>query len=172
LWGRAVNAREVVDALGLEPHPEGGWFAETYRASETHPAAALPDRYEGDRNHSTAIYYLLDETTFSAFHRVSTDEVFHFYDGDPVELVVLTDGEADASVRVLGTELARGERPQAVAPSESAQGLRVRPPGKWALLGATVAPGFDFADFALVPRDELLVSHPDASGWIDLLTRA
>ena len=132
--------------LGLEPHPtEGGFFVETYRSDERLPAAALPSRYRAARAIGTAIYYLLTPATFSAMHRLASDEVFHFYLGDPVEMLQLW---PDGSHRVvtIGTAFETGERPQVVVPCDVWQGARLRPGGRFALLGTTVAPGFDYAD--------------------------
>lgn len=156
---RATTAREVIDLLGLEPHPEGGYFRETYRASER--LAALPDRYGGGRVCGTAIYYLLTPTTFSEIHRLASDEVFHHYLGDPVEQLQLEPG-GDGRVVVLGPDLAAGERPQAVVARGVWQGARLAPGGVhgYALLGTTVAPGFDFADYERGDREALLAAFP------------
>jgi predicted cupin superfamily sugar epimerase len=135
-----MTAGEVVRLLGLEPHPEGGFYRESFRA----PA---PD---GSRAASTAIYYLLREGDASAWHRVvDADEVWHHYAGAPLELT-LWDGRERTSLR-LGADLAAGERPQAVVPAGVWQSAR--PMGGWALVGCTVAPGFDFAGFEMAPSE-------------------
>jgi predicted cupin superfamily sugar epimerase len=135
-----MTAGEVVRLLGLQPHPEGGFYRETFRA----PA---PD---GARAASTAIYYLLGEGDVSAWHRVvDADEIWHHYAGAPLELT-LWDGRERASLR-LGTDLAAGERPQAVVPAGVWQAAR--PMGGWVLVGCTVAPGFDFAGFEMAPPE-------------------
>ncbi|MFL6235000.1 MAG: cupin domain-containing protein [Thermoanaerobaculia bacterium] len=135
-----MTAGEVVRLLGLEPHPEGGFYRETFRA----PA---PD---GARAASTAIYYLLREGDVSAWHRVvDADEIWHHYAGAPLELT-LWDGRERTSLR-LGTGLAAGERPQAVVPAGVWQAAR--PMGGWVLVGCTVAPGFDFARFEMAPSE-------------------
>lgn len=132
------TAEEVVELLGLQPHPEGGFYRETFRA----PA---PD---GSRAASTAIYYLLCEGDVSAWHRVvDADEVWHHYAGAPLELT-LADGRERTSVR-LGAGLAAGERPQAVVPAGVWQAAR--PLGGWVLVGCTVAPAFDFSGFEMAP---------------------
>ena len=157
--------------LGLEPHPvEGGYFAETYRSTEQVPAGALPPRYGGARAVSTAIYYLLTPQTFSAMHRLASDEVFHFYLGDPVEMLQLW---PDGSQRVvlIGPGLEAGERPQVVVPRGIWQGARLRAGGRFALLGTTVAPGFDYTDYETATRAALLHSHPTAHALILALTR-
>jgi predicted cupin superfamily sugar epimerase len=166
-----LTAEEVIRQLQLVAHPcEGGFFRETYRSSLEIPAGALPNVYAGDRRASTAIYYLLTPDTFSEIHRLPTDEVFHFYLGDVVEMLQLhPDGSGEVSR--LGTDLAAGERPQMLAPGGSWQGSRLAAGGKWALLGTTVAPGFEFADYTAGRRDELTAAYPEFSDWIAALTR-
>lgn len=142
-----MDAREVIEVLGLEPHPEeGGYFRETYRATRSLAPEALGGAYPGARVASTAIYYLLTPETMSEMHLLATDEVFHFYLGDPVEQVLLhPDGSGE--LRTLGLDLAAGARPQAVVPAGSWQGALLAPGGEFALMGCTVAPGFEFADY-------------------------
>lgn len=132
-----LPAAEVVRLLGLEPHPEGGFYRETFRA----PAP------EGSRAASTAIYYLLREGDVSAWHRVvDADEVWHHYAGGPLELTLSAAGRERSSIR-LGSDLAAGERPQAVVPAGVWQAAR--PLADWVLVGCTVAPAFDFAGFEM-----------------------
>jgi uncharacterized protein len=159
------DARAVVDLLELSPHPEGGFFRETFRAKES--------VRERTRAASTAIYFLLPAGTFSAWHQVTSDEVWHHYDGDPLELHLLHDngleGERPEVVR-LGRDLARGERPQHVVPAGCLQAAR--PIGvRYALCGCTVAPGFDFADFEMPTRDALLVRFPAQRALVETFTR-
>ena len=136
----ALAAEEVVRLLGLQPHPEGGFYRETFRA----PA---PD---GARAASTVIYYLLREGDVSAWHRVvDADEVWHHYAGVPLELT-LWDGRERTSLR-LGSDLTAGERPQAVVPAGVWQSAR--PMGGWVLVGCTVAPGFEFSGFEMAPPE-------------------
>ncbi len=157
--------------LGLEPHPvEGGYFTETYRSAEQLPAGALPARYAGARAISTAIYYLLTPDTFSAMHRLASDEVFHFYLGDPVEMLQLWP-DGSHRVLVIGPDLDAGERPQVVVPRGIWQGARLRAGGRFALLGTTVAPGFDYSDYETGSRSTLLFTHPRAHALILALTR-
>lgn len=157
--------------LGLVPHPiEGGFFAETYRSGDLLPGDALPARYRGPRAAATAIYYLLTPETFSAMHRLGSDEIFHFYLGDPVEMLQLA---PDGSHRVvmIGPDLEAGQRPQVVVPRGVWQGARLRPGGRLALLGTTVAPGFDYADYETGARAALLASHAAARDLVTALTR-
>jgi uncharacterized protein len=166
-----LSAEEVIERLQLEPHPcEGGFFRETYRSSLEIAAGSLPSEYSGGRCASTAIYYLLTPGTFSEMHRLPTDEVFHFYLGDAVEMLQLhPDGRGE--VFRLGVDLAAGERPQVVAPGGTWQGSRLVPGGRWALLGTTVAPGFEFADYTSGGRCELITAYPDFTELITSLTR-
>ena len=131
-----LNTKQVIDLLGLEPHPEGGFFKETYRDEGA---------YDG-RAHSTAIYFLLPEGVESAWHKVDAAEVWHWYAGDPLTLSIALDGK-DVSSFDLGSSLAKGERPQAVVPPNAWQ--KARSQGAWTLVGCTVAPGFEFAKFEL-----------------------
>jgi predicted cupin superfamily sugar epimerase len=136
-----LTAEEIIARLRLEPLPgEGGWFVETYRGPPSAPGSAA--------SVATAIYYLLDAASYSALHVLPNDEVYHFYLGDPVDLHTLTDDGTLTVVR-LGSDLAGGERPQAVVPAGVWQGSRLAPGGRWALLGTTVHPGFEFADLRL-----------------------
>ncbi len=157
--------------LGLVPHPvEGGYFTETYRSADEIPASGLPSRYGTARAASTAIYYLLTPDTFSAMHRLTSDEIFHFYLGDPVEMLHLhPDGSHE--IVVIGPNLEAGHRPQVVVPRHVWQGARLIPGGQYALLGTTVAPGFDYTDYETAPRPTLLTSHPHAKDLILALTR-
>jgi uncharacterized protein len=158
------DARAVVQALGLTPHPEGGYYRETFRA----PLAV--DAPQGTRAASTAIYFLLPAGTFSALHRVRSDEVWHHYDGDPVEVYTLRE-DGEAQVVRLGPDLARGDRPQIVVPAGVWQAA-VPVGERFALCGCTVAPGFDFADFELPSRAQLASRFPAVRELVERLTRA
>jgi uncharacterized protein len=164
-----MNAQDVIRQLGLQPHPEGGFYRETYRCDEKIAAAALPGRYGSDRNLSTAIYYLLTPESFSAMHRLQSDEVFHFYAGDPVTMLQLH-GEERAETIVLGQDVLAGQQIQVVVPRGVWQGMFLNDSGKFALLGATVSPGFDFADFELAPRAGLIRQYPSHAALIERLT--
>ena len=165
-----LTAEEVRKRLKLQPHPEGGYFIETYRSTHKLPKKVLTGGYPGDRAVSTAIYYLLTPKTFSAMHRLRGDEIFHFYLGDPVDLLQLYP-DGTGKVTVLGSNLAAGMRPQAVVPGNAWQGMRLLRGGKYALLGATVAPGFDFKDFELGDRQELVEEYPQFAQIISHLTK-
>ncbi len=167
------TADDIIAALQLVPLPEeGGYFRETYRCQLTLAESALPADYQGDRNASTAIYYLVTPDEFSALHRLPSDEVFHFYAGDPVEMLQVAENVASQRI-VIGSDILAGAQPQVVAPSNIWQGTRLVPGGTWALLGCTVAPGFDFRDFSLPTADELdqlVTLYPDWSELIRALT--
>lgn len=165
------TAEEIIRLLSLKPHPaEGGYFAETYRADETISISGLPKRYIQDRAFSTAIYFLLTSDTLSALHRLQSDELFHFYLGDPVEMLHLF---PDGSGRVvtLGNDLLNGMQPQIIIPQGVWQGARLCKGGNYALLGTTVAPGFEYTDFELGNRDKLIAQFPQYRELIIKLTR-
>jgi predicted cupin superfamily sugar epimerase len=167
------TAEELIATLNLRPLPvEGGFYRETYRSDLLLPAASLACGYEEARAASTAMYYLLTPTTFSALHRLPADEVYHFYLGDPVELVLLDPRAGSGTVVALGPDLASGQRPQALAPRSVWQGSALKPGGKVALLGTTVAPGFEFADYEAGDRAALLAAFPGFTERIRLLTRS
>ena len=167
-----MTAEEVKKLLGLKPHPrEGGWYVRTYEATEMVATAAFSDgRYAGARRTGTAIYYLLEPETFSEMHRLQSDEVFHFYAGDAVEMLQLREGRRGATI-VIGNDLLRGQRPQAVVERGVWQGSRLVKGGRWALLGCTVSPGFEFEDYETGERAELCAGWPEFAEEIRALTR-
>lgn len=161
-----MTAAEIKTLLNLEPHPrEGGWFRQTYKS-------ALPvDAPQGLRAANTAIYYLLEPGTFSEMHVLDSDEIFHFYLGDPVEMLQLfPDGEA--KVIRLGHDLAHGEQVQVTVPGGVWQGTRLMGDGKVALLGCTVTPGFEYADYRGGTYAELAAQWPGQAERIRALTRS
>ena len=166
------TAAQIIERLKLVPLTiEGGHFRETYRSELSVPSGALPNDYSGDRNVSTAIYYLLTPDTFSAIHIIKSDEIFHFYAGDPVEMLQLWPDGA-ARVVIISNDLAGGHEPQLVVPAGIWQGCRLVRGGVWALMGCTVAPGFDYADFALADRAALVALHPAHAEMIEALTKS
>jgi predicted cupin superfamily sugar epimerase len=165
-----ITSDQVISLLNLRPLPvEGGLYAEMYRAAEDIPATALPARYGGDRPHSTAIYYMLTPKTCSRLHRLRTDEVWHFYLGEPVELLLLLP-DGTGQIMLIGTDLPAGQRPQVVVPHGVWMGARLQSGGRFALLGTTMAPGFDPADFEVGEREPLLRAYPGFAEWITALT--
>jgi predicted cupin superfamily sugar epimerase len=162
-------ARQWIERLNLEPHPEGGWYRQTYRAPLVLPHAALPG-FTGDRAASTAIYFLLEGDQFSAFHRLRSDEVWHFYAGSGLVVHVIEPG-GQYSELLLGSDATASEAFQAVVPAGCWFGSSLRQPDTFALVGCTVAPGFDFADFEMAKRDALTAQYPQHRNIIERLTR-
>jgi predicted cupin superfamily sugar epimerase len=154
-----MTASYYVQAFNMQPHPEGGYFAETYRAAETISKAALPDRFAGDRPFSTAIYFLLESKDVSALHRIASDEVWHFYAGGTLEVFVITPSGELTTIR-LGNNPKQGEVFQAVVPAGCWFGSAPAEGVDFSLVGCTVAPGFDFADFEMASRETLLTEFP------------
>jgi len=160
-----MTADQIKSLLHLEPHPvEGGWFRRTYRSAGS---VELP---RGVRAQGTAIYYLLETGGFSEMHVLASDEIFHFYLGDPVEMLhLLPDGRS--AVFTLGPDLTAGQHVQLVVPAGAWQGTRLVADGKVALLGCTVTPGFDFADYRNGSYEELAEKWPAEAERIRKLTR-
>ena len=139
------SAQYWIDHLQLKPHPEGGFFREMYRSNEIIPKNALPVRYTGDRNFSTSIYFLLRSEDISAFHKITSDELWFFHAGSSVDVHIIADKEV--SVIRFGINLEHGEVPQGTIPKNCWFGAKVTKPNSYALVSCTVAPGFDFEDF-------------------------
>jgi len=167
------TAGRIIEALGLQPHPiEGGFFRETYRSAGSIPAAELPAGYRTDatRSFGTAIYYLLTADTFSEMHRLPTEEVFHLYLGGPLRMLQLFPDGSGREI-LLGSDILAGQQPQVIVPPGVWQGSRVEPGVDFALLGATMAPGFDYADYEPGRRAELMEQFPKYAAVIRQLTR-
>lgn len=159
------NKEYWIEKLDLQPHPEGGYFKETYRSE-------LMDSFEeinGIRNVSTGIYFLLTKGNFSAFHRIKSDEMWHFYDGSPVSIHVIEPQGRRYQIK-LGLDAENGELPQAVVPAGCWFASMVEM-GEYSLTGCAVAPGFDFQDFELAQRDELTKLYPQHELIVQELTR-
>jgi len=155
----------------MKPLPyEGGFYVDTYRCAEKIAQSALSARYSVQRSFSTAILYLLTPDTSSALHRVKSDEIFHFYLGDSVTMLQLH-LDRTSEIITLGQDIMNGQRIQATVPSNSWQGCFLSEGGKFALMGCTAAPGFEFADFELGQREELLKQYPGQRDLILKLTR-
>ncbi len=174
---KELTADDVIRILGLGPlADEGGYFRENYRSGLRLPAAVLPPdpgsdrrRAAGDRSGSTAIYFLITPDTFSALHRLSSDEVFHFYFGDPVEMLQLRPNGTSDTFQI-GPDIAHGMTPQVLVPAGVWQGSHLVSGGKFALLGTTMAPGFDPRDYERGDRAELLRDYPARASLIRALT--
>ena len=168
-----LDLDEIIHVLNLKPLPgEGGLFSESYLSVESVPQDGLPARYSGPRRMGSAIYYLLTDNpdSFSALHSLKTDEIYHFYLGDPVDMVLLFGGGKSRRI-ILGQELLKGQVVQFTVPAGTWQGSRLISGGRYALLGTTMAPGFDPADFTLGNRSDLLSGWPEEADWIKRLTR-
>jgi predicted cupin superfamily sugar epimerase len=165
-----LTAQQLIQQYALQAHPEGGWYKETYKSAEQIQASALPARFEGARAFSTAIYFLLEQGNFSAFHRIKSDECWHFYAGDPLDVYVLRlDGTLD--VIHLGNDISRGQVFQYVVPANCWFASRPATGSSFCFTGCTVAPGFDFADFELADSRVLTIDYPQHESIIKSLCR-
>jgi uncharacterized protein len=165
-----LNAQQLIQQYNLQPHPEGGWYKETYKSAEQISAAALPARFGGARTFSTAIYFLLEQGNFSAFHRIKSDECWHFYAGDPLDVFVLNqDGELD--IIHLGNDISKGQLFQYVVPADCWFASRPAAGSSFCFVGCTVAPGFDFADFEMADAGNLTAIFPEHESVIKTLCR-
>jgi len=164
-----LSAEDWIHELQLQPHPEGGYYRETYRASEEIPPEGLPVRFAGYRSVSTAIYFLLRGSDRSLFHRIKSDELWHFHAGDVLTIYVL--GARGLATYRLGDNPVNGENLQIAVPANHWFGAMVSEKGKYTLSGCTVAPGFDFQDFELADRHELLREFPTYRDIIVALTK-
>lgn len=162
------TAEYWIKHLALLPHPEGGFYRETYRASESISPEGLPDRFNGGRNFSTAIYFLLRSQDRSLFHRIKSDELWHYHAGSSLSLYVLTTN--GLSIHTLGPDPEQGQSLQVVIPANSWFGARVDSEDSYTLSGCTVSPGFDFQDFRMAEREALIKTFPNHRDIIALLT--
>ncbi|MBI2974578.1 MAG: cupin domain-containing protein, partial [Deltaproteobacteria bacterium] len=152
-----ITVAELVKLYGLQPHPEGGYFKETYRSSESIPGGVLPKR-GNDRNFSTGIYFLLPEGSVSKLHRIKSDEMWHFYLGGPLTIAQITpSGKIEQAI--LGQDVKSGQKVQYVVPSGYWFGAYPNAGSKFSFVGCTVAPGFDFADFEMGNKAGLLKEY-------------
>lgn len=161
-------AEELIKHLELKKHPEGGWYRETYRSTEVVRGSDLPARFAGDRSFCTAIYFLLQSGEISALHRIKSDEMWHFYAGEPLTVHVIT-SPGDYYPLKLGSNMSDGEVFHGVVPAGCWFGAEVSGDG-YSLVGCTVAPGFDFADFEMGSKEQLLKEFPEQAEIIRRLT--
>lgn len=164
------TAEAYIRYYSLLPHPEGGWYRETYKSSGIIPATALPDRFGGARPFSTAIYFLLEAGNFSAFHRIRSDECWHFYAGDPLEVFVIHP-QGNLEMIRLGSDVEQGACFQYVVPANCWFASRPAAGSRYCFVGCTVAPGFDFADFELAKAAQLCLEYPTHQELINVLCR-
>lgn len=163
------TADEWIHGLGLAKHPEGGYYKEIYRSNELLSAASLPERYQGPRAFSTSIYFLLKKGEPSRFHRLKSDEIWSYHAGDAI-VIYLISPDGKLSTKILGPTVEKGENLQVVIPLGSWFGAEVKDQGSYGLMGCVVAPGFEFADFELAKREELLKQFPQHAVLIGSLT--
>lgn len=164
------DAKYWIEKLGLKPHPEGGYFRQTYVSDVVIAREALPAGFAGARAASTAIYFLLSGENFSAFHRLRSDEIWHFYAGGALVVHVI-EPDGRSSKILLGTDLEAGQLPQAAVRAGCWFASHVADWQSVALVGCTVAPGFDFEDFEMGKREELVARYPQHGKLIERLTR-
>lgn len=163
------SVSDIIKRLQLQPHPEGGYFKETYRSQGIIPNDSLDQAYSGDRNFSTAIYFLLTSDSFSAFHKINQDEIWHFYDGSPIRLYMISP-EGELSSQLIGSNLEQGELPQFVVPGGYWFSAEVVNSKSYSLVGCTVSPGFSFEDFVMLPCEDLVKMFPEHREMIIKMT--
>lgn len=164
-----ISIQDLIDCYDLQPHPEGGYFKESYRDAGVIPKNALPKKFTGDRHFSTAIYFLIPEGKKSHLHQIKSDEVWHFYLGGSLTLVQISpEGKVDKII--LGQDVLNGQKVQHVVPAGFFCGAYPNPNSGFSFVGCTVAPGFDFSDFEMGKCDELLKQYPHAKEEIVFLT--
>jgi len=165
-----MDAQDIIKHYSMQPLPdEGGYYVETYRASEKIPHNALNSRYNGDRHHSTSILYLITPTSFSKMHRVKSDEIFHFYLGDPVEMLQLKP-DGTSQLLTMSQDIKASHKQQVIVNNGIWQGTKIIGDGKFALLGCTVSPGFEFQDYETGTYKELAKNFPSHHQLIKELT--
>ena len=165
-----LTHQQLIQQYALQPHPEGGWYKESYKSRETISAGSLPERFSGSRVFSTAIYFLLEQGNFSAFHRIKSDECWHFYAGDPLLIYVILPG-GTLDIIHLGNAIDKGQLFQYLVPANCWFASRPAPGSSYCFVGCTVAPGFDFADFELANASALSGLYPQHEEIINQLCR-
>ena len=165
-----MTVQQLIQQYNLQLHPEGGWYKETYKSDEYISGSTLPERFGGSRVFSTAIYFLLEQGNFSAFHRIKSDECWHFYAGDPLVVYVMQlNGRLD--IIHLGNDIEKGQVFQFVVPANCWFASRPAPGSTFCFVGCTVAPGFDFTDFELAKASSLTALFPQHKAIIEELCR-
>lgn len=164
------NAEHYIHQLNLLPHPEGGYYKEVYRSDLSISAGALPQGFGGNRQMCTSIYFLIEQGNFSAFHRIKSDETWHFYDGSALEVIEIQTNAILKKTSV-GRDLKKGDQLQYTVKANTWFASRVKAGGDFSLVGCTVSPGFDFKDFEMAQRTKLLENYPQHKNEIIALTR-
>ena len=165
-----MTVQQLIQQYNLQPHPEGGWYKETYKSTEYISGNTLPERFDGSRSFSTAIYFLLEQGNFSAFHRIKSDECWHFYAGDPL-LVYVMQLNGTLDIIHLGNDIEKGQVFQFVVPANCWFASTPAPGSHFCFVGCTVAPGFDFTDFELAKASSLSALFPQHIAIIEELCR-
>jgi len=165
-----MTVETLVKELNLLPHPEGGYFKETYRSEGKIAHTCLSPDFKGDRNIATGIYFLIEKENFSALHKIKSDETWHFYYGDALEVIEINE-LGQLTITQIGTNILQGETFQYTVKANTWFGSRVSGKGLFSLVGCTVYPGFDFSDFELANREDLIKLFPNHQNIITELTR-
>jgi predicted cupin superfamily sugar epimerase len=163
------RAFTLINSLKMEPHREGGYYCRSYESKISIKRDSLPKGFAGDRPISSAIYFLLEEDQFSSFHRIKSDEIWHFYEGSSLRLSIISPSGV-LTHRTLGSNIENGEEFQIVVPADSWFGAQICDKNSYSFFGCTVSPGFNFDDFELGRRENLLKLFPDHAGIIKSLT--
>jgi hypothetical protein len=161
--------QEIITTLNLQPHPEGGYYKETYRSKGFIDSNSLDDNYVGKRNYSTCIYFLLTSENFSAFHKINQDEIWHFHEGSTIELHTISEDDIHQK-HLIGNDILNNEEPQLIVPGNHWFAAKIKEPNSYALVSCTVSPGFDFKDFILPSRKELTTLFPQHKTLIENFT--
>lgn len=161
---------QLIQQYKLQAHPEGGWYYQTYKSNEQVAVSALPIRFGGGRAFSTAIYFLLEQGNFSAFHRIKSDECWHFYAGDALHIYIIQQN-GELKIISLGNDLQKGQAFQYVVPANCWFASRPAPGSEYCFVGCTVSPGFEFEDFELANADTLSNEYPQHAIIIKELCR-
>ncbi len=164
------RVKQLISHYRMQPHPEGGYFQQTYKSSGSIPLPALPEGFSGSRAFSTAIFFLLEQGNFSAFHRIKSDECWHFYEGQTLLVHIITP-EAEIKTVRLGPDIANGEVYQFVVPAHCWFASEPAPGTAYSFVGCTVSPGFDFADFEMADSAGLVTQYPTHGEMIHRLCR-
>lgn len=164
----APTIETLIEHYELQPHPEGGYYKELYKAEGLIPQRALSNSFQGDRSYSTGIFYLLPKGSKSSFHKIPSDEMWHFYLGGPLNIVEITE-EGDIKETRLGQEISNGCVLNYVVPGNTWFGAYPAEGTEYALVGCTVAPGFDFADFEMGEENKLVSEFPKAQDMVEKL---
>jgi len=165
-----MTANDLITKLDLLPHPEGGFYKEIYRSEEIISQSALPTRFGGNRHVATSIYFLLEKDNFSALHKIKSDEIWHFYAGDTLEVIEI-DPMGKLIITPVGSNILEKEVFQYTVKAGHWFGSRVKNGGAFSLVGCTVAPGFDFADFEMGKSFDLVNEFPNHKKIIQEITR-